>query len=130
MVIKVPYVDYTFYLQVYGGNKIKEEDFASIEKRMERYLDRFTFSRIFQENLEEIPYLKECICEMADKFFTSSVYRGQKEKKPENIDGYSVTYVTESLDGEDAERIMIKKLYNIAKFYLADTGLMYKGVFP
>lgn len=125
----MPYVEYNFYSEIYGGKKIKEEDFASIERRIEVYLDRFTFGRISNVNPEELPYLKECICEMADGLYTSTAYQDVKEKKSESIDGYTVTFVTEALDGEEARQTLYRKLYNIAKFYLEDTGILYVGVY-
>lgn len=48
----------------------------------------------------------------------------KKEKKSENNDGYSVTYVTEGTDNKTVEEKLNKKLYSIAQVYLLSTGLL------
>lgn len=56
--------------------------------------------------------------------YRSEVVDGGKEKKSEDNDGYSVSYVTERADGQDAAEAMKNKMYGIVKCYLMNTGLL------
>ena len=64
---------------------------------------------------------------MCDVIYNLTANDG-KIVKSENTDGYSVSYVTERIDGQDAEKVLENKLYRIAKVYLGNTGLLYRGV--
>ena len=81
--------------------------------------------------MEQFPTLPDCACEMAEVIFamidrvTGIV---EKEKKSENIDGYAVTYVTGTVDGEMSEKLLRKKLYDVICLYMADTGVLYCGI--
>ena len=121
------YVDYEYYASVYGGTLVPENIFSRVEKKAEIYLDSITHGRLNDENVDKYENLKDCVCEMADTVFSfssSSDKNAGKEKKSETIDGYSVTYVTETTDGSDSVANMRKKLYSIARFYLSGTGLL------
>ncbi len=63
---------------------------------------------------------------MAETVFQYSPEK--KEKKSESIDGYSVSYVTETTDGDNSVAVMKRKLYSIARYWLLNTGLLYLGV--
>ena len=84
-----PYVDYNYYSETYGGNKIPKDSFDACEKRAEAVLHRISFDRV--KRLPEIPdMVKDAICAMAEIDY-------QEEKKTpgvksENSDGYAVTY--------------------------------------
>lgn len=118
------YANFRYYETKYFGTSVPEEEFGRIVKKASQYIDHFTFGRITEENMGEYPTLPDCACDMCDAIFVS---QKNKEKKSENIDGYSVTYVTEGVDGETSERMLEKKLYSIAKLYLLETGLLYCG---
>ena len=64
---------------------------------------------------------------MAEAVYNLRFKDDGKVKKAENTDGYSVTYLTEQKDGEDADVLLRGKLYGICSTYLAHTGLMYRG---
>lgn len=118
-------VDYQFYTKSFGGEKIPAETFDRVRRLSEAYLNNFTFGRM-DDVIETIAVdkIKYCICEMCDMVYDAKFGNQCKEKKSENIDGYSVTYVTESVDGELTEAVLCKKLYRVAEVYLAGTGLL------
>lgn len=121
----MPYVDYDYYQNTYGGT-VPEAQFPRMEKKAEVYLQSVTHGRLTEENAGNYEHLKDCICEMVDVVFSFSSDSGigRREKKAETTDGYSVTYVTESKDGVDSVTAMKVKLYSVARMYLASTGLL------
>ena len=63
--ITSPYVDYNYYSETYGGNKIPQDSFDACEKRAEAVLHRISFDRV--KRLPEIPdMVKDAICAMAE----------------------------------------------------------------
>ena len=44
--ITSPYVDYNYYSETYGGNKIPQDSFDACEKRAEAVLHRISFDRV------------------------------------------------------------------------------------
>lgn len=119
---------YKYYRESFGGDIVPEEYFARCANLAGRYIDRFTFRRITEENRDGFPSIKDCACEMAETVYELRFKDGGKAVKSENTDGYSVSYVTERQDGEDVGTVLEKKLYGICRLYLMDTGLMYRGV--
>lgn len=121
-------VDYKYYIEDFGGEKIStESDFKRTINLAETHLCNFTFNRI-KNDVENEHLIKSCICEMCDAIYDMTLKDNGKVKKSENTDGYSVSYVTERIDGQDAEKALENKLYRIAKVYLGNTGLLYRGV--
>lgn len=97
------------------------ESFERIERVAVVYLNRFTFGRISE--LVYVPdSIKICLCEMCETIHEMT--NDSREKKSESTDGYSVTYVTERADGQSADSLLKKKLYQIADLYVADMGLL------
>lgn len=119
-------VNYEYYENAFGGEKIPIESFDYIAELAEVYLERFTFGRIveYKENQNRV---KSCLCKMSEVIYMLYVENGGKEKKSETTDGYSVTYVTECTDGQDSNALLVEKLYRIADVYLENTGLLYCG---
>lgn len=122
------YATYEYYKKEYYGETVPELAFEQVARKASRYIDCFTFDRITEENRDSFPSLSPCACDMAE-----TIYRMcgnvpfEREKKSENTDGYSVTYITERTDGEIAESVLKRKLYSIAELYLSNTGLLYLG---
>lgn len=127
------YATYDYYCEKYGGVAISDDNvFWYFARKASTYIDKFTFGRINEGNVDSFPSLQPCVCDMADVLFFEESKKAQgnggKEKKSETTDGYSVTYVTEGRDGELWEEKLTRKLYSIAKLYLINTGLLYLGV--
>lgn len=121
-------VDYKYYIEDFGGEKISTESvFKRTRNLAETHLCNFTLNGI-KNDIENEHLIKSCICEMCDAIYDMTLKDNGKVKKSENTDGYSVTYVTERIDGQDAEKVIENKLYRIAKTYLGNTGLLYQGI--
>ena len=118
------YVEYGYYKDEYGGTAIPEHDFPQIARIASKHIDNFTFDRLVGMDIAQYPSVQACTCEMAELIYETKRPGKGKEKKSENIDGYSVTYVTEATDGKIMELILKEKLYSIAEFYLMNTGLL------
>lgn len=121
------YATYEYYTTTFGGSEIPGERFIRCINLAGTYIDRFTYGRI--KDPASVDGLADCACEMAEAVYAAKYKQdGSREKKSESIDGYSVSYVTEQKDGEDANALLARKLYSICSLYLMDTGLMYAGV--
>ena len=108
-------VQYEYYTNNYGGNRIPQEDWNRISQKAERRLDGFTFGRCFGDWEGETwcNQAKCAVCEMSEILYKKERREG---KTSENIDGYSVSYDT----GKPVSRM----LFEVAQVYLGDTGLM------
>lgn len=123
----MPIVDFAYYSDNYKGNLVTEAEFPIMEKRAEMHLKQFTHGKLTEENAGNYENVKDCICEMVDAvhyYYKNSKDGSFKEKKSENTDGYSVSYATDFKDGESSYSSMRKKLYQIARMWLLDTGLL------
>lgn len=120
-------VKYEYYMSEFGGEEIPEEKFKRISKLAKTYLEQFTHNRV-KDDTKNTEKVRDCVCEMCETIYLTMYKNEGAEKKSENIDGYSVSYVTERADGVDKNTILEKKLFRIAKTYLEDTGLLYLGV--
>lgn len=114
-------VEYDFYMQIYGGANISEKEWRRLSQKAMQRLQQFTFDRL-PESWEGQPWVNQAkcaVCEMAEYLLIQENGSG---KASESTDGYSVSYDTGS--GGDARR----SLYDIARVYLGNTGLLYAGV--
>lgn len=121
------YATYDYYINTFFGSMVPDNIFPRCVDLAGKYIDQFTFERITDP--DDIKGLEDCACEMAETIYQMRFKNEGKEKKSENTDGYSVTYVTEVADGQALEDVLRRKLYDICKLYLVSTGLMYCGVY-
>ena len=119
-------MSYKYYADQYGGNTIPEEQFRYVMQKAEMHLHTFTFDQLRGEPFDNI--VKNCLCDMAETIYKVERQRDGGMKKSENTDGYSVSYVTEAVDGQDQQEVLRRKLYGITECYLMNTGLLYQGV--
>lgn len=114
-------VDYAFYAESYGGNRISQDDWQRISWKAEQRLDSYTFGRCSGDWEEEswCNRAKYAVCEMAEILYADEKRNG---KTSENTDGYSVSY--------DTGKSLSSTLYDVVRVYLGDTGLLYSGVNP
>lgn len=108
-------VSHEYYKETYGGSLIPENRWKSLEIKMTARLNQYTFNRMKEGECPE--EAKAALCEMCEY-----AYRDEKRggKTSETNDGCSATY--------DTGRSLDATLYGIAETYLANTGLMYRGV--
>ncbi|MRM91181.1 hypothetical protein EAI28_22920 [Faecalicatena contorta] len=118
------YADYQFYVENYHG-QMDETDFQRHALSAAQYIRYLTIGKSDEYEGEELKY---AVCEAADVLYTANQRNSLKgEKKSENTDGYSVSYVVEGKDGETSEELSNRKMAGVVKKWLLPTGLLYTG---
>ena len=123
------YVDYNYYVNEYSGG-MSEEEFQSSERKAEAYIRSITYisGNIFE--VEDIA-VKKAVCSVADVYHAFDLKKKRQKNgtvKSENNDGFSVSYVTEQVDGQTEEELIRKKAYEAARMYLLPTGWLSRRV--
>ena len=120
----VEYADYAFYVDKFHGKTIPQEDFPSAILRASVFVKYITFGRI--ENAAIPEEARYAACAAAEVFYKVHWEwdKNGREKKSENNDGYSVSFVT-SIDGNTGS--VETRAYQAAAQYLSGTGLLYRG---
>lgn len=122
------YVDYAYYAEKYGGDKITEKQFTVYERRAEVYIRKLTYVRgdVFAVVDDAV---KDAVCAVSEVYGVyDQKYAASGVVKSENNDGYSVTYVTEQKDGQTVEELIQKKAFAAASMYLIPTGWLSRKV--
>ena len=127
------YVDFIYYRDSFGGTTIPEANFIRLERRSRVFIDDITFDRLKNDATLIDDTVKECLCEIMEcnyKLDQEEAETGGKLISSETIDQHSVTYVVSDIEKNevDKSRINFTKFYNIARQYLSNTGLLYRGV--
>ena len=120
------YVDYSYYAS--SGGKMEDEEFFVAEKAAEAYIRYMTFpnGNIFAT---EDDVIKDAVCAAADAYHEAvQMASGNGPVKSESNDGYSVTYASQSIDGESKEQFCNRKMYEAARIYLLPTGWLNRKV--
>jgi len=119
------YADYPFYTGKYHG-EMDEADFQRHILTASQYIRYMTMGRADEYEGDELKY---AACESADILYSASQSLSESgEKKSENTDGYSVSYVTQGKDGETSEELSNRKISGAIRKWLIPTGLLYAGV--
>ena len=123
------YADYEFYVTEYRGNEGEIENFERAIVHASQYIRHVTLGKSDNYSGEELKYAS---CALVDAYLSAYKLSGDEDaagqKKSENTDGYSVSYVTETIDGESSEELFKRKAYPIARQWLLGTGLLSRRV--
>lgn len=121
------YADYEYYTSTYKGNLPKEELEKSIMKAS-AYVRRITFGRADDNTeMDEVKIATCAVCELlANDEKARSKHLGRAVTS-ENTDGYSVSYESGG-NGETADDLLARKIFDTLELYLMPTGLLYMGV--
>ena len=127
------YVDFIYYRDSFGGATIPEANFIKLERKARVFIDYVTFDRLKNDATLIDDTVKECLCEIMEcnyKLDQEESETGGKLISSETIDQHSVTYAVSDVEKNevDKSRINFTKFYNIARQYLNNTGLLYRGV--
>lgn len=127
-----PYADYDFYVDVFHGAEIDEDEFTRLEARAEEYVDLITFHRI--RNLDE-KYMDEelalnirkavCASAEAAKQISANASGAPAGVSSENTDGYVISYTTRTQT--QVQDDFDSSINGIVKKYLGYSGLLYRG---
>jgi hypothetical protein len=127
------YIDFTYYQTTFGGAAIPEALFNKYERKARVLIDSFTFDRLKNNNDLIDDTVKECLCDMMECNYKLDQQEAETDGKiiaSESVDGHNVIYaISDNEKNEiDKSKITKLKLYNIAKDYLGNTALMYRGI--
>lgn len=122
------YADYQFYVSEYNG-ALDESEFDQAIIHASQYIRYATLGRSDDYEGNELKYAS---CALVDAYVSAYKLSGglgsAGQKKSENNDGYSVTYVTQTIDGESAEELFKRKAYPLVRQWLLGTGLLNRRV--
>ncbi len=112
-------VKYSFYVDTYGGANISEADWKRLSLKAVQHLRQVTYDRLPDDwsNESYANQVNCAVCEMSELIQADEKRSG---KTSENTDGYSVSY--------DTGKTLSGMLYDVARVYLGNTGLLYAGV--
>ena len=117
------FADYNYYIEVYKGASLTENDFSMLAERASDYLTYITYGRATDGD-----NVKRAVCALAEAY--AVIFKAQSmassdsgEIASQTVGSYSVTYRS-SADLAESQR---KELYKIAQMYLGNTGLLYRG---
>lgn len=124
------YVTYDYYKNTFGGSTISDTSFAQYERKARVFLDYITFDRLKIDSTLVTESVMDCLCEIMECNF--NIYNSKEDKliSSETVGSYNVTYAISDIEKNEVDRSKINdvKYYNIAKRYLSNTNLLYKGV--
>lgn len=120
------YVSYDFYKETLGGI-ITAEDFQRAETQAEAHIRALTYINgdIFAVESDTV---KVAVCAAAEVIYQHEQRGNAPALKSESNDGYAVSYVTEAQDGQTAEEVLRKKIYEAIRLYLLPTGWLSRKV--
>lgn len=127
------YASYEYYVGNYLGSLIPEADFAAASLRASLFLDYYTMNRAKQQ--PELEALKLACCALAEEYYTiitaarqqSKTMADDGEMQSQTVGGYSVTYRSRGETLSEASAQAQSRLAQVARQYLAHTGLLYRG---
>ena len=130
------YADYSYYVDSFFGEEIKEEDFPKYATKASAFLDYYTRGKAKAN--ADLDAVKTACCALAEQYMIIDLahkaavagMENSTDKASESVGSYSVSYrgggeiATSSMQAKSAANAELVKL---AQFYLADTGLLYRG---
>jgi len=120
------YTDFLFYAGTFLGDQIDAEDYPRLNQKASAWIDQLTFGRAFDivdagTDTDTIEKIKLATCAIAEVLLNKE--GEQRSISSESVGGHSVSYVTSEEDKQGYDH----KMRNVAKLYLNDTGLMFRG---
>lgn len=119
------YADEKFYNNAYlcGKTAVLTSDSQYFFREASRIIDRYTSGKIDAENVPES--VKMCCCELAENLFTKDKNLAKNNGiSSESVGGWSVNYFSR----QDIDTDFKKAEKNVIFKWLADTGLLFRGV--
>lgn len=118
------YADYDYYTSTYGGSAISAADWPARVRDASAHLDALTSGRAAENSTMEA--IKMAVCAMADVLQSAqSAAGGAAGIASEKTGSYSVSYQSP----EAVARATESGLRSAAHRYLAETGLLFRGVY-
>lgn len=136
---QIVYADYGFYLCNFGA-LLSQEDFELCARRASAYLDYYTSGRA--KDCTQMQAVKLACCALAEQYMVIAQWQRKALSaatdnaaestaiKSETVGSHSVSYQSAAeiaAGAAAAEQAAVEKLPEIARQYLAHTGLLYRG---
>jgi len=127
------YVDFTYYTDNFGGTAINAESFNKYLRKVTTFIDNITFDRLTGESVIISDNVKNCLCEMMELNFEldqKEIETNGQLISSETVDKVTTQYAISDIEKNSVDKSQINKAkyYNIAKEYLSNTGLLYRGI--
>lgn len=125
------YADYTYYTNTYLGSAIASADFNRLALRASAEIDKLTFDNaavILAAATETavIDKIKTATCAIAEEIQRQETEGDLGGVSSERVGNHSISFSANSLAALSPDQ----KIERVAKLYLANTYLMYRGVYP
>lgn len=122
------YTDFTFYSTSFLGVAIAAAAFPRLALRASTVLDQLCFDRVAAivtaaTDTNTIEAIEMATCAVAEELQTQESAGSSDGITSERVGSYSVTYGAKA----NAAKTNSEKLFEAARFYLWNTGLMYRG---
>lgn len=128
----IEYANYVYYKEKAHGTQIPEEEFPKAALKASVFIKCVTHGRVSDSFESDYPQYADEIrlatCAAAEIFYETDKRlreHGGREVQSENNDGYSVTYVNVTEQGEPPGE---QQAMQAVRPYLIGTGLLYCGV--
>ncbi len=128
------YVNYGYYESKYLLGReptVPEDDFMFWEKQTERVLNQHTFGRLTADTGLLTDEVKDCACELAELLYQADKSAQQAAVQGGVLQSYSNDGESGTFDLSHStftEEGKAKKIREIIRRYLGNTGLLYRGV--
>lgn len=116
------YVDYSYYKIQYKGDLIPSDNFEFYCRKATQYIKTNTFDRVDENNVPE--EVKMCCCELCDVLYRADQSTKANGITSEKVGEYSVSYES----AQSIKENLKKEINEVLRLYLANTGLLYRGV--
>lgn len=115
------YADFEYYINTFNGSFIDSPGkFYRMSIEASYIIDQLTLGRI-KEATEEV---KMATCAIADVNYREFIQNNEDQIASESVGPHSVSYVKKTKTAEEYAREKLQ----VARMYLAGTGLLYRGV--
>lgn len=90
----MPYAEYAFYTDTYGGDTVPQTLWNRIAVRADAYVDRMTFARLHAPSTVIPDSVRMAACAVADEIYAQTQADAQHTSgvASENTDGYQVNF--------------------------------------
>ena len=126
------YADYSYYVNVYHGTQLTEQNFPQYAERASEYIDYITFGKA--KKSAELPEVKKCCCALAEQYETinavtiaaRAAVTDSGQIQSESVGAHSRSFRS-GVESAETITAIEAEVGNIARRYLLPTGLWYRG---
>ena len=130
----MPYADYGYYRNTYGGNSIDEADFPRLATRASLYIDAVTGGASRSATGTDLDAVRMATCALAETYIIDSkldavAFSGAAQVQSETVGGWSRSYGTRSISATDIQ-LADQRRKEALTIYLGGTSLLSPVGYP